>query len=97
MALPSVLINVYLIAFGLNTELPYWMKRGLPLFFEVVYGLEIILSFLTAYIDPETNYCIVSIKQIALFYIKEGSFVSHFLAFLPWLIIIPENDDPERE
>jgi hypothetical protein len=48
--MPSVLTYTYFIAFGFNTEIPHWFKH-MCVIFEVIYGLEIITNYITAYID----------------------------------------------
>jgi len=92
LALPSVLIYTYLIAFGFHTEIPYWIPT-LTVFFEVVYGIEIVLTFITSYTHFETNQQVISIKEIAVNYLMRGPFIMHFLAFIPWLILIDSEEE----
>jgi hypothetical protein len=64
---------------------------------EILFWLEIVQNFFTAYKDTETFESIYSLKRIATNYILHGAFVFHVLAAFPYqLIISPSPDDPDE-
>jgi hypothetical protein len=60
LALISICLNLYIVAFGFeNTPSNLWTFIQL---LEIVYGIELILHFFTTYKDPETFVTISNIK-----------------------------------
>ena len=51
---------------------------------EILFFIEIIQLFLTAYKDTETFESVYSVKRIAIHYILNGPFLLNFLAAFPY-------------
>jgi hypothetical protein len=66
---------------------------------EILFLIEIILNFITAYRDRDTFEPEYRIKNIALNYVRHGAFISHVLTAFPYQIITHLNDinDPEEQ
>ena len=65
---------------------------------EILFWLEIIINFFTAYKDTETFESIYSLKKIATHYILQGEFVFHALSAFPYQLIFPlDLKDPEEQ
>jgi potassium channel len=62
---------------------------------EILYLIEIILQFFTAYKDSENFENVYNLKKIAKEYVFNGSFFIHFIAFIPWTFLMPEWKDNE--
>ena len=58
---------------------------------EIAFTIDILLNFFTAYYDPKTNMLVVSIKSIAIRYLK-GYFFVDALATFPFRFVI-SNDN----
>jgi hypothetical protein len=54
---------------------------------EILFFIEIVQHFLTAYIDTESFDAVFSVKRIAINYIINGSFVVHLLAAFPYQLL----------
>ena len=65
--------------------------------FEILFFIEIIMNFLTAYKDQETFESVYSVKRIALYYILNGSFFVHILAAFPYQLLTRGSNDPEEQ
>ena len=84
------------IAFGFHTlEI---LSKSMYLL-EILFWLEIIINFFTAYKDTETFESINSLKKIATHYILQGEFVFHALSAFPYQLIFPHDvlTDPEQQ
>lgn len=64
---------------------------------EILFVIEIIQHFFTAYKDTETFESVYSLKKIAQNYIFNGSFFIHFLAAFPYALIFHDETDPEDQ
>jgi hypothetical protein len=85
LALVSICVNLYVVAFGFDETPPnLWAFIQL---LEIVYGIEIFLHFFTTYKDPETFVTVNSLKQIAVNYITNGTFIIDLLAFFPFQVL----------
>ena len=62
---------------------------------EILFFVEIIQHFFTAYKDTETFESIYSLKKIAQNYMLNGSFFVHLLAAFPYQFFFTYDDDPE--
>jgi hypothetical protein len=81
-ALPSVILNLLIIAFGFEESLQTaWIAAQCM---EGVFLMDIILHFFTSFRDDESNETITSLKKIAKEYIFNGSFLSDLICFIPW-------------
>lgn len=65
---------------------------------EILFLVEIILNFVTAYRDRDTFEPEYRLKNIAINYIRYGPFISHALTAFPYQVITHMNDvnDPEE-
>ena len=91
---PNVLLNLYVMAFGdeTNTNMKYFLDAC-----EVLFFLEIIQNFFTAYSDPEHYEIVDSLKMIATRYILSGGFIFHALAAIPWFLLLPNETEDEKQ
>lgn len=64
---------------------------------DILFFIEIVQNFLTAYKDTETFNPVFSLKKIALNYIINGSFLVHLLAALPYGLFTSNVKDPEEQ
>ena len=87
---PNVLLNLYVMAFGSEENLT--MTHFLEVC-EILFFMEIIQNFFTAYSDPEHYEVVDSLKMIATRYILNGSFIFHALANIPWTFILPNETE----
>ena len=82
------------IAFGFET---LGVLRQILSLVEILFWLEIVINFFTAYKDTETFESIYSLKKIATHYILQGEFIFHALSAFPYQLIFPLNaEDPEE-
>lgn len=90
---PNVLLNLYVMAFGFedNDEIVTFLN-----FCEILFLLEIIQNFFTAYSDPEHYEVVDSLKMIAQRYIGNGG-ILHALAFIPWFLLLPIETEEEKQ
>ena len=86
---PNVLFNLYIMAFGTNSDINKQMSYVLR-FSEILFFLEILQNFFTSFSDPEHYDVVTSLKEIAQRYILHGSFIPHALAMIPWWIFLPD-------
>ena len=89
---PNVLLNVYIIAFGFEDQ-P--LLKTVSLVMDLFFLLEIIQNFFTAYRDPENFEYIPQIKKIAYNYIVNGDFITHLLAFIPYINFMATTTEDE--
>ena len=89
---PNVLLNVYIIAFGFEDQ-P--LLKRVSLVMDLFFLLEIIQNFFTAYRDPENFEYIPQIKKIAYNYIVNGDFITHLLAFIPYINFMATETEDE--
>jgi len=82
-SVPSVIINLFFIAFGFNNP----TLRDIFDFVEILFFLEIVQHFFTAYKDTETFESVYSLKKIATNYILNGNFLVHLLAAFPYQFV----------
>jgi hypothetical protein len=82
LAIATICLNLYIVAFGFDNT-PKRVINFVQLL-EIVYGIEIFLHFFTTYKDPETFVTVNSLKQIAINYITNGTFIIDLLAFFPF-------------
>ena len=96
---PSVFMNLFFIAFGFKDpdyDTLWQFAQGI----EVVFLIEIIVHFFTAFRDPETFKIVTNMKQIAQNYVTNGSFALDFIAFFPYQLLFNEEgnaDDPDKQ
>lgn len=69
LAVPSVIFNLFFVAFGFQG---FETARMIIELLEVLFFIEIIQNFLTAYKDQETFESVYSVKRIAIYYILNG-------------------------
>ena len=60
---------------------------------EVIFGIEILLNFLTTYKDPENFETVIKLKLIAQNYVMHGHFFLHVVTVIPYTIIIGLSKD----
>jgi hypothetical protein len=65
---------------------------------ELLFLIEIILNFITAYRDPDTFEPEYRLKNIAVNYLFHGAFISNALTAFPYQVLTHLNDanDPEE-
>jgi hypothetical protein len=61
---------------------------------EVLFFIEILQNFFTAYKDTETFESVYSVKRIAINYILNGQFFLHILAAFPYQLMTRNDGDP---
>jgi len=76
------------IAFGIFNDWLWDITRML----EGLFIVEIILNFLTSYIDPESLDDITDIKEIMRNYVFRGDFLMHLIAVFPYYTLIGRTD-----
>lgn len=91
---PNVLLNLYVMAFGFedNDDIVTFLQVC-----EILFALEIIQNFFTAFSDPEHYEVVDSLKLIAQRYIFTGSFPVHALANIPWFLLLPSETEEEKQ
>ena len=91
---PNVLLNLYVMAFGFenNEDIVTFLRVS-----EILFFMEIIQNFFTAYSDPEHYEVVDSLKMIATRYILNGSFIVHALANIPWFLLLPSETEEEKQ
>jgi ABC-type methionine transport system permease subunit len=78
------MLNLYLMAFGLNWNVIY----RVCIFSDIVYGIEILLTFITSYKDDiDTNEQVYSLRRILINYILHGPFILDLVATIPFTAI----------
>ena len=93
-----MLISIFFLAFGYPED-PQLDRIFMitALLFESLFLSEIITTFLTSYKDKETLEDVFNLKSIAVNYIVNGPFITHFLAFVPIATVLRKtgfDDDP---
>lgn len=91
---PNVLLNLYVMAFGFegNSNIVAFLQIS-----EILFFMEIIQNFFTAYSDPEHYEVVDSLKMIATRYIQSGVFLIHALANIPWFLLLPSETEDEKQ
>jgi hypothetical protein len=86
LCMPSVVANLYFIAFGFNTighvetvNYTFLTIEGL----EAIFLIEIIINFFVSYKDIESYEEIFSIREIAFNFIRYGEFIPLVIPALP--------------
>jgi len=86
LCMPSVVANLYFIAFGFNTighsetvNYTFLTIEGL----EAIFLIEIIINFFVSYKDIESYEEIFSIRDIAFNFIRHGEFIPLVIPALP--------------
>ena len=57
---------------------------------DILFGIDIILNFCTAYVDPKTGSLVVDRKRIAIHYVKTYFFID-LIATIPFGLILPQG------
>ena len=78
-------IYLMFIEFGIFNDTLWNITRAL----ESLFIIEIILNFVTTYIDPESLENITDIKQIVKHYVFRGEFLMHLIAVFPYYLLKP--------
>lgn len=81
------------VAFGFDG---FYTARLVIELLEVLFFIEIIQNFFTAYKDTETFESVYSVKRIAINYILNGQFFLHILAAFPYQLMTRNDGDPEE-
>ena len=96
--LPDIILNLLFIAFGPGPE--FDMAHTISNWMEIIFVIEILLGFITSYVDREKFETEYTLKAIAANYIWSVSFVLHVLAVFPFSWLIKADDpalDPEQQ
>jgi len=86
LAIITILFNMFFIAFGFSPD--NMRQVFLVTSLEIIFGIEILLNFLTSYRDPENFESVTNLKLIAQNYVIHGHFFLHAVTVIPYTIII---------
>lgn len=90
LTVPNVCFNVFVVAFGIN-----WTIYNVANYMDILYGVEILLSFITSYLDQEYFFEEYSLRKIATNYIRNGPFLYELIATIPFgpIVIADYNNN----
>jgi len=82
--MPSLIVNLYFIAFGFSEPENKFDKVLLTVeCLETIFMIEIIINFFVSFKDIESYEEIFSIRAIAFNFIRHGEFIPLFIPVLP--------------
>lgn len=76
-------VTSYRVAFGVDKDLLDYYQVVIDIIAEVFFGIDMVLSFITGYLDSETGKFITNPKKIAKRYLKSW-FIIDILSIFPW-------------